>query len=537
MTVRHMRIVSSAAGGIRRHRRISIAVAIVLALVLLVAFALDEPIRRSVEKQMNERLKGYTVSIKSARFHPFGFALDLYDVVMSQDANPDPPVMKITRLNANVQWSAILHGRLVADFLLDRPILYVNRTHLEKEVKDPTPLPQHGWQDALQAAYPLKINEFKIRDGEATYVETGQARPLRISRLNAIAKDVRNVRSAPKMYPSPLHVEATVFDDGRLVVDGDADFLAEPFASVKGGIELAKIGLDYFKPVLARYNLIVSRGVLSGKGQVEYAPTVKIVELEDLNVEGLQAEYLYRTRTAEVAKQAAQKTAEAAKQVSNAPNVLIKAKQLRITNGHFAFVNKEKSPEYRVFLANTNLVLKNFSNQKSEGIGVAALTGKFMGSGDALVKATFRPEVKGPDFEVDARVENTDLRALNDVLRAYAKIDVADGIFSLYTEMKVKDGYVHGYVKPLFRDLQVYSPEQDKDKAFSAKVKEKVLSGVAKILRNRPRKEVATVVDISGPVGDTKTNSLHAVLRLVENAFFKAILPGFERQRLAGEKG
>jgi hypothetical protein len=160
-----------------------------------------------------------------------------------------------------------------------------------------------------------------------------------------------------------------------------------------------------------------------------------------------------------------------------------------------------------------------------------------MGSGNTLVKATFRPEVKGPDFDLDARVENTDLRALNDVLRAYAKIDVADGIFSVYTEVKVKNDYVTGYVKPLFRDLQVYSPEQDKDKAFSAKVKEKVISGVAKLLRNRPRKEVATVADISGPVGDTKTDTLHAVLRLIENAFFKAILPGFERQRVASAKG
>jgi hypothetical protein len=532
-----MRVVSSVAGGIRRHRRISIAVAIVLALVLLIALALDEPIRRTVEKQMNERLKGYTVSIKSARFHPIGFALDLYDIVMSQDANPDPPVMKVTRLNANVQWSAIIHGRLVADFVLDRPILYVNRTHLEREVKDPTPLPEHGWQDALQAAYPLKINEFKLKDGEVTYVETGQARPLRISRINAIAKDIRNVRSAPKTYPSPLHVEAVVFDDGRLVVDGEADFLAEPFAGVKGAIELAKIDLDYFKPVLARYNLIVSRGVLSGKGQVEYAPTVKIVELEDLNLEGLRAEYLYRTRTAEVAKQVAKKTAEAAKEVSNKPDVLLKVKQLRITNGHFAFVNKEKTPEYRVFLAGTNLVLKNFSNQKSEGLGVATLTGKFMGSGDTLVKATFRPEINGPNFDFDARIENTDLRTLNDVLRAYAKIDVADGILSVYTEVKVKNGYVTGYVKPLFRDLQVYSPEQDKDKAFSAKVKEKVLSGVAKILKNRPRREVATIADISGPVGDTKTDTLRTVLRLVENAFFKAILPGFERQRRVAEKG
>ncbi len=522
---------------VRRHRWIVAVVVAVVLLAFLVAFALDEPIRRTVEHQMNQRLKGYHVTIRKADFHPIGFALDLDDIVMVQDANPDPPVMKLRRLSASVQWSAIIHARVVADFVLDRPVLHVNRTHLEREMKDPTPLPEHGWQDALQAAYPLKINTFRIRDGAVTYVESDQARPLRISRLNAVAKDVRNVRSAPQTYPSPLHVEAVVFDDGKLTVDGAADFLAEPFAGVKGSIALDRIELDYFKPVLARYNLIVSRGVLSGKGDVEYAPTVKIVELEDLVIDGMQAEYLYRQRTAAVAKQVAGKTAEAAKEVSNAPDVLLKAKQLRITNGTFGFVNKEKSPEYRVFLANTNLTLQNFSNQKSEGLGTATLTGRFMGSGATAVKATFRPEDKGPDFDLDVRVENTDLRSLNDLLRAYAKIDVAAGVFSVYSEVSVKNGRVNGYVKPLFRDLQVYDPEQDEDKSLGAKLKEKLVGAAAKILKNRPRQEVATVANISGPVGDTKTDTLQTILRLVENAFFKAILPGFEREARGTKTG
>jgi uncharacterized protein DUF748 len=517
-------------GWVRRHRLAVGVIVAVLVLAFLVAFALDEPIRRTVEHEMNQRLKGYTVHIRSANFHPIGFALDLDDIVMVQSANPDPPVMKLTRLHASVQWSAIIHARVVGDFLLDRPIVYVNRVHFEREVKDPTPLPQHGWQDALQAAYPLKINEFTIREGDITYVETEQARPLRIRRFNATAHDIRNVRSEPKTYPSPLHAEAVVFDDGKLIVDGAADFLAEPFAGIKGEIDLQRIALDYFKPVLARYNLVLARGVLSAKGQVEYAPTVKIVELEDLAIDDVQAEYLYKERTAEVAKGAAQKTAQAAKDVSNAPDILIRAKQARVTNGAFTFVHKETAPEYRLFIANTNLNLQNFSNQKSDGLGTVSMSGRFMGTGAATVKAAFRPENNGPNFNLEARIQNTDLRSLNDLLRAYAKIDVAAGVFSVFTELSVKNGTVNGYVKPLFRDLQVYDPEKDKGKPLGAKVKEKVVGGAAKILKNRPRREVATVADISGPVGATKTDTLRTVLRLVENAFFKAILPGFERE-------
>src|SRR5690349_18044327 len=106
-----------------------VAVAIAVLLVIT-AFFLDEPLRRLVERQMNERLKGYTASVRKLDFHPIGFAIDLFDVVLVQNASPDPPVMRIERLSANVEWSALIRARLVADFSLVRPVLYVDRDHL-----------------------------------------------------------------------------------------------------------------------------------------------------------------------------------------------------------------------------------------------------------------------------------------------------------------------------------------------------------------------------------------------------------------------
>jgi len=54
---------------------------------------------------------------------------------------------------------------------------------------------------------------------------------------------------------------------------------------------------------------------------------------------------------------------------------------------------------------------------------------------------------------------------------------------------------------------------------------------VGKVLRNRPREEVATVTPIDGPLGDAKASTWEALIGLVRNAFFQAILPGFERER------
>jgi hypothetical protein len=500
----------------------------ILVLAVLLSFLVDEPLRRYIEREVNGRLDGYTASIHRLDFHLIGFSWDLEDVVLVQDANPDPAVLRIKELSASVQWRALIFGRVVADFEFDEPVIYINREHLARESEDEVPVQARGWQDALQAVYPLKINEVRVNKGAFTYVEEGQTRPLALTQINAVAQDIRNVETKTGVYPSPLHLDAVVFDGGRAVIDGHADFMAEPHAGVKGRADLTKIDLDYFTPVLARYNLVVRKGVLSGGGDIEYAPGVKVVDLEQVSVEGLQAEYIYRKRTAEVAKGVAKKTAQAAKEVSNDPEVLLKAREVRVSGSTFGFVNKDARPEYRVFLAGADISLRNFSNQRTEGEAVATLKGRFMGSGDTAVKATLRPEVKGPDFDIDARIENTDMKAMNDLLRAHGKLDVESGVFSFFTEISVKNGRVKGYVKPLFRDLNVYDRAQDEDKKLGQKLKERAVDVAAKIFKNRKRDEVATVTDISGPVEDPKASTLQVIINLVKNAFVKAILPGFE---------
>ena len=507
------------------------ALAVLLVLAYAVAFLIDEPLRRTIERQMNARMKGYTARIGYLNFHPIGFSIDLRDVVLVQDAHRDPPIMRVPRLSASVQWGAIIHARVVADFELDGLEVYMDRTHVVRELEDPTPVKDHGWQEALQAIYPLKINEFRIRNGSLTYVDTAQVRPLTMRRIEVVLNDIRNVRSAPDVYPSPVRIEAAVFDAGRLEIDGQADFLRVPYLGVKGHIALERIALDNVGPIAARYGFTVAAGTFAGNGNVEYAPEVKIVELEEVRIDGLKGDYAYRKRTAQPVKAAAKATAEAAKEVSNKPDVLLKARRISASGATVGFVNEEATPHYRVFLANTDLTMENFSNQRTEGTAIARLTGRFMGSGATAVSATFRPEINGPDFDLNLRIENTDLKSMNDLLRAHAKFDVVSGVFSVFSELHVRNGRVDGYVKPLFRDLDVYDAAQDEDKSFGRKLKERAVEVIGKVLRNRPREEVATVAPIAGPLDNPKTGTWESLVGLVRNAFFKAILPGFERER------
>jgi hypothetical protein len=117
---------------------------------------------------------------------------------------------------------------------------------------------------------------------------------------------------------------------------------------------------------------------------------------------------------------------------------------------------------------------------------------------------------------------------MNDLLRAHGNFDVTAGRFSMYTEISVRDRRMSGYVKPLFQDMTVYDARQDRDKNVLRKVYEGVVGGISRVLQNRPRDEVATRIELSGPLDKPNAGIIETIVGLVQNAFFKAILPGFE---------
>jgi len=506
---------------------ITIPIAVLLVIAYTIAFLIDEPLRGYTETKMNRALKGYTARIGKLNFHPLGFSLDLDDVVVTQDAHPEPAVIRLQRLSASVHWRALLSGKLVGDIELEKPAVYVNLPQARKEITDPTPVKERGWQEALEAIYPLKINHFEIRQGEVTYVDQGPFKPLRIRDLNLVATNIRN-RPRKRPYPSDVRFSALVFDSGRVSADGQANFLAEPNPTFRGDVELANIELDYFKPITNRFNLWVDKGVLSAHGAVEYGLEARTVSLTRATIDGIQVDYVHTAPTAIAEREQRGKVASAAKEASNAPDLLVRINELQLTRSTVGFVNKATTPSYRVFLSNTDGTLTNLSNHETEGTAAAKLKGAFMGSGTATAEATFKAEKSGPAFDIGVRIDEVDVTKLNDLFRAYGRFDAASGRFFLYSELNANDGVITGYVKPLFKDLKIYSKEQDKSKPVVRKMYERVVSGVAKILKNRQREEVATKADVLGRIDNPRVSTVDAVVKLVQNAFFKAILPGFD---------
>jgi hypothetical protein len=514
-----------------RWTRITVYVLAGLAIVgLVLDRALDEPIRRAVEGRLNTTLVGYTARVPHLDFHLLGLAMDLENVRVSQNAHPDPPVLEVPRLSMSVQWLSLLRAKLVADAVFESPKLHVDLVQLAEENRDDVPFEDRGWQDTLQAIYPLKVNELVVRNASLFYLDAPESRPLQATQVEVHAGNIRNIRSRDREYPSTIHVSGRVFDEGRAVLDGNADFLAKPRPGVKAEMVISRIDLGYFQPILRRYDLEVRHGFLGASGRVEYARSVEFVELDSVLLSDADVDYVMGAAPSPEARRLGRQITAVARQAMNDPETLFRIRRLSLEHGTIGLVNKTASPPYRVYAAGANLEIDNLSSRAEDGPAYVALAGTFMGTGRLHGEAEFLPEGKEPNFALKLEVEDTQLKPMNALFQAHGNFDVAAGVFSAYLEMRVKDGHVEGYVKPLFRDIDVYDSKQDKGESALHKMYEKLVGGVVKLLTNPKHHEVATVARFSGPAGAPHSSTVEIVLGLLRNAFLEAILPGFENE-------
>ena len=230
-------------------------------------------------------------------------------------------------------------------------------------------------------------------------------------------------------------------------------------------------------PVTGQYNVQLHQGALDVTGHVQHSGNTTVVDINQFTLEGVKADYVHMAQTKQKEAARAKKGAEKVKEAHRDPTLVLKVANGKILHSDVGFINKASSPDYRVFLSDMNLEVDHFSNRPEEGMGQMKLTGKFMGSGPTTVTGSFRPEKPNPDFDLHVRIVKTQVQTLNQLLRAYGQLDTTGGTFAFFSEMTVKHNHIEGYVKPFLKDVEVYNPEQDKDKAGLAKFTKRLSEG------------------------------------------------------------
>jgi hypothetical protein len=503
--------------------------AVVIAALFIASFYLDGMIRARTQAAMNQKLKGYHVALAHAHLQLVGGRLTLNGLKIIQQAHPSPAVAEVPMLRFHIEWKELFSRRVVADVLLSHPKVHIDQTQLVTEKNSKVPLKQKGWQDALEAAYPFKVNRFTIDDGDVVYIQDAVNPPLHLARVNFTTDNIRNIHAPNNVYPSNFHANLVIFGTGRATIDGHANYLEEPFPGARAQYTIESVPLSAFDPQIRKINIDVSGGKLFSNGLLEYSPKITRVEVDNATIERVDVGYVHSPATQQEEAERVKETGKEIEKQNNRPAVDISLRELDITQSNLSYTDKTKDPNYRIVFNDSDITLKNLSNHQQQGPADVTLRGKFMGSGDTNVSGNFLASQRGPEVNMKIAVQNVDLPSMNDILRAYGRFDVAAGQFSVFSEINIKDGDMDGYVKPIFSNLQVYNYQKDKNTPVLHQAKELAIAGASHLFKNRSTRQVATDVDLKGKLTNPNISTWQAFVEVLQNAFVKAIIPGFDR--------
>ncbi len=182
--------------------------------------------------------------------------------------------------------------------------------------------------------------------------------------------------------------------------------------------------------------------------------------------------------------------------------------------------------------------LTNIRNETTPLVATVRATALAMGEAKLEFNLTLDPFSYHPTFRMALRLLGLDVTKLNDLALAYGKFDFKHGFFDLVVEATANEGALNGYVKPLFRDLKVFSLSQDikEDNALQF-FWQALVGAVTSVFKNQPHNQFGTLVPFSGQIsGTTNTDILATIGNLLRNAFVRAYLPQLQggRQEVDG---
>src|SRR6185295_7862909 len=181
--------------------------------------------------------------------------------------------------------------------------------------------------------------------------------------------------------------------------------------------------------------------------------------------------------------------------------------------------------------------LGNIRDESNPLISTVQATALLMDQAKFEYKMTLDPFSYRPTFHMAMRLMGLDVTKLNDLAVAYGKFDFEHGWFDLVIEADAKEGQLTGYVKPLFRNLKVFSLSTDlkEDKALQF-FWQALLGAVTSVFKNQSRDQFGTLIPFSGDLsGTTSAELLTTVGNLLHNAFVRAYLPSLERGKASVE--
>ncbi len=209
-----------------------------------------------------------------------------------------------------------------------------------------------------------------------------------------------------------------------------------------------------------------------------------------------------------------------------------------IKGGAVHFRAYQVNPPMDVYLSYIDGTIDNLTNIYDETTPMYATVNA---SGLAMDQARFQYKMKldpfsyRPTFQIASRLIGLDVTKVNQLARTYGKFDFEHGWFDLVIDVDAKEGTIDGYIKPLFRNLVIFSPQDLKEDNIVELFWEALVGVTTTVLKNGPRDQFGTMVPFSGMISGPNPDLLATVGNVVRNAFIRAYLPRLEA-RIGGHE-
>lgn len=204
-----------------------------------------------------------------------------------------------------------------------------------------------------------------------------------------------------------------------------------------------------------------------------------------------------------------------------------------IHNGSVHFRTSKTQKPVDVYLSAVEGEIDNLNNVSEDTSPLAAsvqIDATAMDQAKLQLLMTLDPSSYRPTFHMAVRLLGLDVTRINDLALAYGKFDFKRGWFDLMIETDCKEGQMTGYVKPLFRNLEVFSLAQDiKEDSVPQFFWQALVGATTRILKNQARDQFGTLIPFTGDASGTTTlEILSTIGNIFRNGFIRAYLPRLE---------
>lgn len=209
----------------------------------------------------------------------------------------------------------------------------------------------------------------------------------------------------------------------------------------------------------------------------------------------------------------------------------IDIQHLEVAHGVIRYIDDTRQPRTDLFVKDMEAVATGLQNRPNEtGAEFPAsiqLQGQTIGGGDLSLLVQAEPLADKPHFHLSLKMTRVNLVALNESLKSVANVDVGGGTFDLVMEMAGRKGAFEGYVKPFFNHLDFHDIS-GQHKSIGDRLWERVVAGVAWLVKNKPRDQVATRIPFQGEFGSSQVGLWATIRNLFRHGFIRAFNPVVE---------